>query len=564
MKTVTVNGKYFTAWSNNDGIQVITRTKTHTDIESIFINRIESADSLRASYKNDTEKVQEYLEQLLDDDETVGNNFDSFIAEFRSFDNCQTIQRLSEVDFEDGVFGMGSLTLLSMTSFSIASTYDAVSQPSTLTVPIGDANRHEISSFDKYIVIASTKKQIATSDAIPESSFIMTFSITEGTESRIKASSLGFVPGYVINQFSVHHTVTDGRNFLYVATTSSVGNSTATTSVYNALSPPEHTHYFDSNSISHTKSFLEMIPYAPVNSNIRTERRSMPVVGHVTDFGEKGGYIRSVKFDQNRAIVATFKSAGIVSNVDLSDPYDPIVVSEFAMDGFVVNYLQPIKISSDTEDFDLFVAHGISVSQNCSNVALMMKLLDVTDALSINLVDSLSDRASIRYDPTVAAIDSRIENIGNCRELIGLNSNIDDGFEVDNRSLRYYESSELLFVSWKDLMPPYHGFSHQAGFRLYQIDLKLGFIPPYLSINQTAGNVCSLRRSTGLRSYVFENEDAITDADASTIFTFGGGYSAQSHFVDNNGTNITERYDPIVVDSHATMCASMLDDAFSL
>ena len=170
----------------------------------------------------------------------------------------------------------------------------------------------------------------------------------------LEYQTVGEVPGYVLNQFSMDEH--DG--FFRIATTKN-------------------------------RNFSQFIDDASQESysNLYVLDKELNIVGRVERLAE-GERIYSVRFMQDRAYLVTFKQTDPLFVVDVSEPSNPRVLGELKIPG-VSEYLHPY-------DDTTLIGFGHDAEENGRLKGLKLSLFDVADVAQPREIDSYiwGDRSS--------------------------------------------------------------------------------------------------------------------------------------------------------------------------
>jgi hypothetical protein len=215
-----------------------------------------------------------------------------------------------------------------------------------------------------------------------EATSILKFDIVEDG-SRVDLSAAGYVPGRVLNAFSIdEHDDGQGNEWLRIATTSGWGNT------------------------SDNRVFV-----------LRQNGDQLETVGKTPQLAA-GEQIFSVRFVDQTAYVVTFRQVDPLFAIDLSVPTDPQVKGDLHIPGFS-NYLQPVRN-------DFLVGLGRNADPNTGRIQqLQVSLFDVADLSNPLLADrytfavpdwawseALSDHHAISYFPEYQVLALPVTNDG--------------------------------------------------------------------------------------------------------------------------------------------------------
>jgi uncharacterized secreted protein with C-terminal beta-propeller domain len=268
---------------------------------------------------------------------------DAYCEQLASELDCTSTQKLAwlqntddELDFTNALESMVTISSVSVTAPSKAST-------KTMLIPSGG---FQVYSSEERLVLAIGGWWV--SGTASQETYLLTYKYQNATTV---GHTLGTVPGYVLNQFSLDHLEQNGVDYLRVAT------STQSMWVPNAKGIWESTN----NSTSQV-SILEF--------NDGQDGR-MPLVGKVSNLGKPGETIFSVRFLGDKGFVVTFEQTDPFYTLDLSDPTKPKVAGELEIPGYS-SYLHP---AGD----DLILGVGQAADANGTTLGLQISLFDVSD-----------------------------------------------------------------------------------------------------------------------------------------------------------------------------------------
>jgi Beta propeller domain len=349
------------------------------------------------------------------------------------------------------------------------------------------------------------------------------------------ATSLGTVPGYILNQFSIDHTVQDGENYLRVAST-----TFAQWAEVNGA-------WVESTNSTSQVTVLKM----------DDEVSSMMVVGTVGGLGKDGETIYSVRFMGDRGFVTTFETTDPFYTLDLSDPSNPVKVGELEIPGYS-SYLHPIGN-------DLIIGVGQATDSNGTATGVQISLFDVSSFSSPVRIQAFSEVGSsnvssssyseaeydfkaFRYlnESQLLIIPITIYNYSPCNytfEYPDVNETVITGSSPSSGNSS--DGSEAEPVDSKIVIDPLPGPCYEAtdgydGFRVYEVTAS--GINTYLSIEHDIADwtkSCWSGAFLPTRSFVF-------DGDLMTMKT----HTILSHDLSTLASDAT----PINLDDQNTVC----------
>ena len=110
--------------------------------------------------------------------------------------------------------------------------------------------------------------------------------------------------------------------------------------------------------------------------------------------GETGEKIKSARFEKDVATIVTFRQTDPLYYVDLSDPLNPVITSEFKVSGFSV-YQHPYKDN-------YVIGFGYETNENGSTNGIKVALYDISDKYNVTQVGN-----SITFLNTSETIDGK-------------------------------------------------------------------------------------------------------------------------------------------------------------
>ena len=163
----------------------------------------------------------------------------------------------------------------------------------------------------------------------------------------------GFVPGHLLNQFSM----SEKDDYLRVATTEgqSWWNQGTNNSVY----------------------------------TLKEHNATLQIHGTLSGLGHKSESIRAVRFMGDRGYVVTFEQTDPLYTLDLSDPEAPKSVGELQIPGFS-EYLHVV-------DENRVISVGRDADENGRSQGLQLQLFDVSDFANPQLADKVQIGDSVTY-----------------------------------------------------------------------------------------------------------------------------------------------------------------------
>ena len=318
--------------------------------------------------------------------EQVKEHSQEFVDRITQGLDCTRLQKIALFQNSDSELTFSSIldSIASVTSFAIKS--DSISTSVTsVMLPSGG---YTVYASAEYLILAVQGWWV--DEAATEQTYLISYKL-EGSSSNV--TSIGMVPGYILNQLSIDHAVQDGENYLRVAsTTSSQWAQSGDNWVQN----------------TNTTSQVTVL-------KIDDDFTSMSVVGTVKNLGKNGETIYSVRFMGDRGFVTTFETIDPFYTLDLSDPNNPTKAGELEIPGFS-SYLHPVGN-------DLIIGVGQATDANGTALGVQISLFDVSSFSNPVRIQSFSD-------------------IGNSN----LSSTSYSEAEYDFKAFRYLNDSQLLII----------------------------------------------------------------------------------------------------------------------
>jgi Beta propeller domain len=302
--------------------------------------------------------------------------------------DCKGTQKISLLQNTDDDLSFSSNieSLVSITSF--AATNPASNSTKNMLIPSGGL---QVYSSAERLVLAIQGWWMSSSAS--QETYLVTYKYANATTV---GSTLGSVPGYILNQFSMDHINQNDVDYLRVAT------STQSIWAPNAEGIWENT----ANSTSQV-SILQFNDGAA---------GAMPMVGKITDLGKPGEQIYSVRFIGDKGFVVTFLQTDPFYTLDLSDPTNPQVAGELEIPGYS-SYLHPAGENA-------IIGVGQAADANGTITGLQISLFDVSD-----------------FSNPV-----RVQNLEVSSRNSSMSSGASSEAEYDHKALRYLPESKLLII----------------------------------------------------------------------------------------------------------------------
>lgn len=350
------------------------------------------------------------------------DRMDGFVNQLVDELDCESVQQLALFqDSEDELTFSGILeSMASVYSFSIVE--DGSLSSTSMVLP---TSNWQVYASEERLVLAGQGWSTLGDEDVTQETYLLSYRL-DGANAT--AMSLGTVPGYVLNQFSIDHIKQNGTDFLRVATST------------------RERWTFGNRRWTQTEDSTSQVTVLEVNDG-----GDLPIVGQLNGLGKPGERIYSVRFQGDQGFVVTFRETDPFYTLNLADPYNPQAVGELEIPGFS-NYLHPI-------DGDLIIGVGQHVDEETgARGGLQVSLFDVSDF----------------------ANPQRIQNY------------VEDGgystsnAQYDHRAFRYLPESQILILPLT-----IYGHRTQSdsldGFRLYKIDAAAG-ISLHMTIEHANGD----------------------------------------------------------------------------
>jgi uncharacterized secreted protein with C-terminal beta-propeller domain len=497
VKTVNLNGTFVTARAIEDNVHIVTSKYIDTYIltqdldpwrDDIYGFNVTEPQYRAKAQEIASKRVQEFVDSI-----TQGLDCTSFqqIVLFQNID--------AELEFASMLDSIVAVTSIDTKSDSIATSVSNVMLP---------GSGYTVFASAEYLILAV--QGWLYSEIAAEVTYLISYKL-DGQSAN--ATSLGTVPGYVLNQFSIDHAVYDGENYLRVASTTSSQWGEASNG--------------DWIQMANTTSQVTVLK---LDDDVST----MTVVGTVGNLGKDDETIYSVRFVGDRGYVTTFEVIDPFYTLDLSDPSNPTKVGELVVPGYST-YLHPVGN-------DLIIAVGQATDSVGAPIGVQVSLFDVSSFSNPIRIQNFTDT-------------------GNANISFVSYSEV----EYDFKAFRYLNDSQLLVIPitfynsfpcptddfatpTDDLVPnPDIGSCTEAtdgydGFRVYEVSTD--GISLYMSIRHDVSNWTSTCWSDALlpaRSLLF-------DGDLMTMKS----HSILSHDLSTMEEDAT----PINLDNETTVCES--------
>jgi len=340
----TIRGLYRDARSIDNQAHIVTTSSINSALFSSYLRAwmfpqgISDEEYKKRAYTIAKGLAPQFAKQLVA--ELLGSTHDGSVDDY----SCSQIVRLSLMrngvssdETPDLTAGNGILnSYVQTTSFDMQSKFSLTESVSGAFLPSSWLNVY--SSKDMLVMTAQGWKR---TDDWKEYTYLMGFDVSNGVA---RPAAIGEIPGYLLNQYSLDHY----NDHLRAATTLS-----ASWGMVNG----EWTRKTESQN--------------QITVLQRSGNRLLPVgiVPNVA-IGER---IYSVRFNEDKAFVVTFKQIDPFFTFDLSDPTKPVQVGELKIRGFS-NYLHP------TNDENFILAVGQDANETTGMpMGLQISLFDTTD-----------------------------------------------------------------------------------------------------------------------------------------------------------------------------------------
>lgn len=355
------------------------------------------------------------------------NRMDAFVSQITEELDCANMQKLALMQNSDDMLEFGGIleSMATVYSFSVSNLSEKISSTSMILPTAG----WQVYASQERLVLASEGWWIeeGSDGGARQETYLITY-LLEGPSAT--AMTLGTVPGYVLNQFSIDHVQQNGVDYLRIATST-------------------RERWAFAQRWTQTEDSSSQVTVLEINDS---DSGKMAVVGQLNNLGKPGERIYSVRFQGDSGYVVTFQQTDPFYTLDLSDPSDPQAVGELEIPGFS-NYLHPIGDN-------LILGVGQGADETGRTLGLQISLFDVSDFSQPLRVQNYLEGGDGGYSSSEA--------------------------QYDHKAFRYLDESRLLILP----LTVYgdrgdnDGFD---GFRLYKIDEEAG-ITPYFSIEHASSN----------------------------------------------------------------------------
>jgi hypothetical protein len=291
----------------------------------------------------------------------VHRNNDScnHIVQISLFQSAESNTTIPNSFWTSGVVGSyGEITTLDMSAAS----------PTNVTgMFLPNSWGTQVYASQDYLVLA-TRGHSYSQDDWEESTFLMTFTLG----SRAQGHSIGKVPGFLLNQFSMD----EWQGHLRVATTirskfacvpDNQATTTTTTTTIRQLC--------NWQMVEDSDNRIQIL-------EISDSSKTMPLKGSIQGLGHEGEEIYSVRFMEGKAFMVTFRRTDPFYTFDLTDHNNPKQLGELKISGFS-NYLHPFN-----QDGSIMIAVGQNADETTGRTTgLQISLFNVTDLTLPTLID---------------------------------------------------------------------------------------------------------------------------------------------------------------------------------
>jgi uncharacterized secreted protein with C-terminal beta-propeller domain len=376
VETINLSGSFISARGIGSNVHIVTSTYFDSYVLTQYLepwrDDIYGVNVTKSQYREKAqEQVVEHLQEFVD---KVTQGLD-----------CTSLQKIALFQNSDDELKFSSIvdSIATVTSFTLKS--DSISTSvKSMMLPSGG---YTVYASAEYLILAVQGWWV--NDAAIQQTYLISYKLDGPTSN---ATSLGTVPGYILNQFSIDHAVQDGENFLRVASTT-------------------FAQWAEINGdwIQNTNS-TSQVTVLKLDDASR-----MSVVGTVSDLGKNGETIYSVRFLGDRGFITTFETTDPFYTLDLSDPSNPTKVGELEIPGYS-SYLYPVGN-------DLIIGVGQATDSNGTALGVQISLFDVSSFSNPVRIQTFSD-------------------IGNSN----VSSTSYSEAEYDFKAFRYLNSSQLLII----------------------------------------------------------------------------------------------------------------------
>ena len=520
IETVNLAGSFISARAVDGNVHIVTTKLLDSYALTQYLEPwrldIYDVNSTKEEYRT---KAQEQLQKHLPE----------FITTITQGLDCTSLQKLTLFQNSDADLTFSTImdTITTVTSFNAQS--DSISTSATsLMLPSAG---YTVYASGEYLILAV--QGYWESEAVTQQTYLISFKF-DGPSTNV--TSLGTVPGYILNQFSIDLANQNGENYLRVASTT-VAQWTDVNDIW-----------IESVNSTSQVTVLKM----------DDEASSMPVVGTVSNLGKNGETIYSVRFMGDRGFVTTFETTDPFYTLDLGDPNNPFKVGELEIPGFS-SYLHPIGNS-------LILGVGQATDSNGTALGVQISLFDVSSfsnpiriqnfSETGNSSSSATSYSEVEYDfkafrflndSQLLIIPLTVYNLSPCNYTIyenpENNGNSTEGSDGGSSSSEAID--DTIVIDDAIVIDPIPGECYETtngydGFRVY--DIATSGIKSYLSIEHDIADWTESCWSGALlptRSLVF-------DGDLMTLKS----HTILSHDLSTSASSAT----PINLDNQNTVC----------
>jgi uncharacterized secreted protein with C-terminal beta-propeller domain len=284
--------------SNGDNVYIVTSSwfnsyDTFTKYLDIYNQTIYGTKPTESFYRNKARQEAE-------------SHLDAYVDQLTSELDCESMQKLALLQNTNEELNFAGMLESMATVYSFAaSNASATKSVTSMLLPTGI---FQVYASAERLVLACEGWWI--DEAAKQETYLITYKLDGPTA---KATTLGTVPGYVLNQFSIDHAKQNGIDYLRVAT-----------------STRDQWGFVDGGWKSSENSTSQV---TVLEFNDNTDGK-MPVVGRVNKLGKPGEQIYSVRFLGDQGFVVTFEQTDPFYTLDLSKPSSPQLIGKLEIPGF--------------------------------------------------------------------------------------------------------------------------------------------------------------------------------------------------------------------------------------
>lgn len=308
--------------------------------------------------------VQKFMDEV-----DVGEQCTNFmqLTMFKSSSGAQQ-QKIREMPVHSIINGMAHVTTFDMLDNY---TKEEVNAKSTSILLPSSYNTEVYASTDK-LVLATRGQEISNETEWLEKTYFQVISLSKnGTDS------IGQVPGYLLNQYSMD--LWDGHLRVATTTPAKWGCTSTNETVPVVKSNTIFNRFCNRTMLVDSDNFVHVLRL-PTNGS----ETIMEVVGSLNNLGKAGEHIEAVRFMGDKAFVVTFLRTDPFYTIDLSNHSNPRQVGALEITGYS-NYLHPYD-----EEGNILIGVGQDANEDGVATGLQISLFDATDLTNATLIKRYS------------------------------------------------------------------------------------------------------------------------------------------------------------------------------